>query len=71
MFVAASTKDELIEKFNLILIHISKWFLVYHLILYPNKTEVLKFAPTKLFSPLNLTYACQFLPDVEIKKFLG
>jgi hypothetical protein len=24
MFVAASTKDELIEKFNLILIHISK-----------------------------------------------
>lgn len=37
----------------------------------PIKTEVLKFAPSKLFSPLNLPYAGQFLPDIESEKFLG
>ena len=37
----------------------------------PIKSEVPKFAPTKLFSPLNLTHAGQFLPDAEAKKSLG
>jgi len=32
---------------------------------------VLKYAPTKLSSALNLTYAGQFPPEVETIKFLG
>ena len=71
MLVTANTKVSIIEKFNFILIHMSKWFQVCHLILNPVKTKVLKFAPTKLFSPLNLTHAGQFLPEVENMKFLG
>jgi hypothetical protein len=35
------------------------------------KTKVLKFAPSKLSSALNLTYAGQFKLEVETVKFLG
>jgi hypothetical protein len=55
--VTANTKDMLIKRPNFILISISKWFQANHLILKPMKTKVLKFAPTKLSSALNLTYA--------------
>ena len=69
--VTAITKGVLIERLNFILICISKWFQANHLVLNPVKTKVLKFAPSKLSSALNLTYSGQFKPEVETMKFLG
>jgi hypothetical protein len=69
--ITASTKDALIERLNLILIRISKWVQAKNLVLNPMKTKVLKFAPSKLSSALNFTYAGQYKPEVATTKFLG
>jgi hypothetical protein len=69
--VTTDTKDVLIERLHLILICISKWVQANHLVLNPMKTKVLKFAPSKLSSALNFTYAGQFKPELETTKFLG
>jgi hypothetical protein len=39
-------------------------------ILNPTETKVLKSAPAKLPSALNLTYAGQFLPEIETIKYM-
>lgn len=71
MLVTVNTKDWPIERFNFILIGISKWFQANCLTLNPNETKVLKFAPTKLPSALNLAYENQFIPEVETINYLG
>jgi hypothetical protein len=48
VLVTADTKDELIEKLNFTLIHVSNWFQANRLVLNPVKTKVLKFSLTKL-----------------------
>jgi hypothetical protein len=37
----------------------------------PTETKVLKFAPAKSPNTLNLTYAGQFLPEIETIKYMG
>ena len=62
--VTANIEDNIIEKFNFILNHISKCFQADRPVLHPIKTKVLKSAPIKLPSASNLTHAGQFLPEV-------
>jgi hypothetical protein len=56
ILITANSQNELLQKFNLVLNHMLKWFQASQHTLNLYKTKVLKFSPAKLPNALNLTY---------------
>jgi hypothetical protein len=69
ILITANSQDELLQRFNHVLNHVSKWFQANQLTLNPTRTKVLKFTSAELPNALNLTYADNFLLEVETVKF--
>jgi len=67
--ITANSQDELLQRFNHVLNHMSKWFQANQLTLNPTRTKVLKFTSAELPNALNLTYADKLLLEVETVKF--
>jgi hypothetical protein len=71
ILITANSQDELIQRFNHVLNHMSKWFQTNRLTRNPTKTKVLKFTSAEKPNALNPTYAYHLLMEVETIKFLG
>ena len=71
ILITANSQDELLQRFNNVLNHMSKWFQRNWLNLNPTKTKYLKFTSAEVPNALNLTCADHLLLEVETIKFLG
>jgi len=71
ILITANSQDELLQRFNHVLNHMSKWFQANRLTRNPIKTKVLKFTSAEQPNALNLIYAYHLLIEVETLKFLG
>jgi hypothetical protein len=70
--VSHTNYSDFMTVFNLVLLHISKWFQANQLTLSVQKTSIIRSTPTKLsLYPLNLVYADQALTKLDTLKFLG
>jgi hypothetical protein len=69
ILITANSWDELLQRFNHVLNHMSKWFQANQLTLNPTRTKVLKFTSAELPNALNLTYADNLLLEMETDKF--
>jgi len=70
ILVSHTNYDDFMTVFNLVLLHISKWFQAYQLTLNIEKTNNVRFTPTNFpHYPLNLVYADQSLTELDTLNF--
>jgi hypothetical protein len=70
--VSHTNYSDFITVFNLVLLHISKWFQTKQLTSNVEKTSIIRFTPTKFsLYTLNLVYADQAVTKLDTLKFLG
>ena len=71
LLITANSQDELLQRFNHVLNHMSKWFQANWLILNTTKTKVLIFTSAELPNAWSLMCVDHLLLEVETIKFLG
>ena len=72
ILVSNTNYDDFMTVFNLVLLHISKWFQANQWTLNTEKTNNKRFTPTNFSHyPLNLVYADQALTELDTINFSG
>jgi hypothetical protein len=72
ILVSHTKYDDFIKVFNLVLLHVSKWFQTNQSILNAEKTSTVRVTPNKFSHyPQYLAYADQALTELNTLNFLG